>query len=83
MLISDPLCEGSSAGSTHKELWRAEKPFLTPRRERHALKMTLSSEGSNASSTSKRDHRARRSGELIPQNERETQTLRRERHAQR
>ncbi len=30
-----------------------------------------------------RDHRARRSGELIPQNERETQTLRRERHAQR
>ncbi len=74
MLISDPLCEGSSASSTHKELWRAEKPFLTPRKERHALKMTLSSEGSNASSTNKESDRSQSSGERInsdTQNERE------------
>ncbi len=54
--------------------WSGE--LLIPRSERESF-------ASNASSTSKRDHRARRSGELIPQNERETQTLRRERHAQR
>ncbi len=31
MLIDDPLGEGSSASSTHEELWRAEKPSLRVR----------------------------------------------------
>ncbi len=31
MLIGDPLCEGSSASSTNKELWRAENSFLRMR----------------------------------------------------
>ncbi len=70
-------------------LWSGE--LLIPRSERELRRSEGSGkliddplvEGSNAGSTSKTDHRARRSGELIPQNERETQTLRRERHAQR
>ncbi len=71
------------------ELGGAEKSFL---RMRGKLRCSAGSgmlidnplmRGAMLSSTSKRDHRARRSGEIIPQNERETQTLRRERHAQR
>ncbi len=31
MLIGDPLAEGSSAGSTDGELWRAENSFLRMR----------------------------------------------------
>ncbi len=31
MLIGDPLCEGSNASSTNKELWRAENSFLRMR----------------------------------------------------
>ncbi len=63
--------------ATYIELWRAENSFLRMRRNSDAQqgaacsKITLYSEGSNASSTSKTDHRAWRSGELIPQNERE------------
>ncbi len=31
MLIGDPLCEGSNASSTNKELWRVENSFLRMR----------------------------------------------------
>ncbi len=31
MLIGDPLGEGSNAGSTNNELWRAENSFLRMR----------------------------------------------------
>ncbi len=32
MLIGDPLCEGSNASSTNKELWRAENSLFRMRR---------------------------------------------------
>ncbi len=38
MLIGDPLCEGSSASSTNKELWRAENSFLRMRGKSDAQK---------------------------------------------
>ncbi len=31
MLIGDPLCEGGTASSTNKELWRVENSFLRMR----------------------------------------------------
>ncbi len=33
MLIGDPLCEGSNASSTNKELWRAGELILQNKRE--------------------------------------------------
>ncbi len=38
MLIGDPLCEGSNASSTNKELWRAENSFLRMRGNSDAQK---------------------------------------------
>ncbi len=38
MLIGDPLCEGSNANSTSKELWRAENSFLRMRGNSDAQK---------------------------------------------
>ncbi len=32
MLIGDPLCEGSNASSTNKELWRVENSLFRMRR---------------------------------------------------
>ncbi len=74
------LCgEGSSASSTHEELWRAEKPFLRvmelkrPEGSGTLINEPLS-EGSNASSTNKesdlsQSSRERRNSDT--QNERE------------
>ncbi len=36
MLIGGPLGEGSNAGSTYNELWRAENSFLRMRRNSDA-----------------------------------------------
>ncbi len=38
MLIGDPLCEGSNASSTNKELWRAENSFFRMRGNSDARK---------------------------------------------
>ncbi len=71
--------EGSSANSTHEELWRAEKPFLRVRKLKRpeGSGMLINDplgEGSNASSTNKESDRSQSSGERInsdTQNERE------------
>ncbi len=63
------LCgEGSSASSTHEELWRAEKPFLRVRelKRPEGSGMLISDplgEGSNASSTNKESDLSQSSGE--------------------
>ncbi len=63
------LCgEGSSASSTHEELWRAEKPFLRERELKHpeGSGMLINDplgEGSNASSTNKESDLSQSSGE--------------------
>ncbi len=38
MLIGDPIGEGSNAGSTNNELWRAENSFLRMRGNSDAQK---------------------------------------------
>ncbi len=74
------LCgEGSSASSTHEELWRAEKPFLGERelKRPEGSGMLINDplgEGSNASSTNKESDLSQSSGEWRnsdTQNERE------------
>ncbi len=74
------LCgEGSSASSTHEELWRAEKPFLRVRelKRPEGSGMLINDplgEGSNASSTNKESNLSQSSGEWRnsdTQNERE------------
>ncbi len=79
MLIGDPLVEGSSASSTDGELWRAENSFLGMRGTQLPMR---SSRAENSllrvrpitSSGEWRTHSSEWEG---------TQTLRRERHAQR
>ncbi len=86
MLIGDPLGEGSNASSTNSELWEQRthpsewEGTQTPRRERQAHRWPSKVRGAMLARPIRRAtyHRAPGSGELILQNERETQTLRRE-----
>ncbi len=67
------------------ELIPQSEETQTPRRERHAHKGPSMVRGAILARPTRRAtyHRALESGELIRQNERETQTLRRERPAHR
>ncbi len=74
-----PCGEGSSASSTHEELWRADKPFLRERelKRPEGSGMLINDplcEGSNASSTNKESDLSQSYGEWRnsdTQNERE------------